>query len=194
MAKKQRLLISFNEALDLYENQRLSINSIAKLKSVHPDLLRRDLIYLGFKTRSVKQKPNVFEYEPTIDEKLEALALGIWLGEGTKNGSRVEITNCDPFILRIWITFLLKVCRVDSSKLKLRISLHDPMLKEKAKDYWNENLGREIQCFFAIKKTVPNYVSKQPMGTATICFNSIFLIKKILLKQIVAVPIGCFET
>lgn len=179
MAKKQRLLISFVEALDLYENQRLSINSIAKLKTVHPDLLRRDLIYLGFKTRSEKQKPNTFQYESSIDEKLEALALGIWLGEGTKRGNRVEVTNCDPFILRIWLTFLLKICRVDSSKLKLRISLHDPMLKDKARNYWNENLGREIQCFFAIKKTVPNYVSKQPMGTATISFNSVFLIKKI---------------
>jgi hypothetical protein len=177
--KKQRLIISFEEALDLYENQKLSINSIAKSKAVHPDLLRRDLIYLGFKTRGEKQKPNVFEYQSSIDEKLEALALGIWLGEGTKRGSRVEVTNCDPIILRVWITFLLKVCKIDYSKLKLRISLHDPMLKDKARDYWNEQLGREIQCFFAIKKTVPNYVPKQPMGTATISFNSVFLIKKI---------------
>lgn len=176
MAKKQRLFISLEEAEDLYVNQQLSINSIAKSKKVHPESLRRDLIYLGLKTRGEKQKPNFFEYTP--DNKiLEALALGIWLGEGTKNGSRVEVTNCDPSILRIWLTFLIHICNVDSSKLKLRISLHGSSLKEKAKKYWFEKLGTNIQCFFAIKKTVVNYVPKQPMGTATVSFNSKFLIK-----------------
>lgn len=177
MAKKQRLLISVEEAQELYENQRLSINSIAKSKGVHPELLRRDLIYLGFKTRSEKQKVNAFKYQSDFNEKLEALALGIWLGEGTKSGKRVEVTNCNPLILNIWLAFLIKICNADPLKLKLRISLHDPFLKQKAREYWCEKLGMEIQCFFYIKKTVPNYVPKQPMGTATLSYNSVSLMK-----------------
>jgi hypothetical protein len=179
MAKKQRLLISFEEASELYEREKNSINSIAKSKGVHPNLLRRDLIYLGFKTRSEKQKINAFKYQANFNKRLEALALGIWLGEGTKLGKRVEVTNCNPFILKIWLAFLIKICNVDSSKLKLRISLHDSLLKEKARQYWSEELGMVINCFFSIKRTVPNYIPKQPMGTATLSFNSAFLIKKI---------------
>lgn len=155
MAKKQRLLISFEEAASLYESEKMSINSIAKSKGVHPDLLRRDLIYLGFKTRSEKQKINAFKYQANYNEKLEALALGIWLGEGTKGGNRVEVTNCDPFILRIWLAFLIEICNVDASKLKLRISLHDILLKEKATEYWNEKLGMAINCYFSKKKQFP---------------------------------------
>lgn len=177
MAKKQRLLISLEEAQELYEIQRLSINSIAKSKGVHPDLLRRDLIYLGFKTRSDKQKVNAFNYQSNFNENLEALALGIWLGEGTKNGKRVEVTNCNPLILRVWLTYLIKICNADPSKIKLRISLHDPFLKQKASEYWFENLGMKMQCFYSIKKTVPNYIPKQPMGTATVSFNSVSLMK-----------------
>jgi hypothetical protein len=177
MAIKQRLLITLDEAQDLYINRKYSINSIAKSKSVHPNLLRRNLIYLGFKIRNEKQKINAFDYRAEKYEQLEALALGIWLGEGTKIGKRVEVTNCNPLILRVWLSFLLKICNVDASKLKLRISLHNALLKEKAKNYWIENLDYEIVCSFSIKKTVPNCVPKQPMGTATLSYNSVNLIK-----------------
>jgi len=99
---------------------------------VHPNLLRRNLIYLGFRTRSEKQKLNAFEYHAEQEnEKLEALALGIWLGERTKSGKRVEVTNCNPLILRVWLSFLLKICSVNAAKLKLRISLHNPLLKKR---------------------------------------------------------------
>lgn len=177
MALKQRLIITWDEAQDLYVTRKHSINSIAKSKAVHPNLLRRELIYLGSKTRSEKNKTNAFEYKAEKNEKLEALALGIWLGEGTKLGKRVEVTNCNPLILRVWLSFLLKICNVDAAKLKLRISLHNPLLKEEAKSYWIENLGLEIVCSFSIKKTIPNCVPKQPMGTATLSYNSVNLIK-----------------
>lgn len=179
MAKKQRLLITFEEAEDLYDRQKLSINFIAKSKGVHPDLLRRDLIYLGFKTRGIKEKINKFAYKLDTNENLEALALGLWLGEGTKRGKRVEITNCNPMILQVWIAYLIKVCDVEISKIKLRVSLHNPLIKEEAKKYWLERLGLEMNCFFSIKEIRQTHNKKQPMGTATVSYNSVGLIKKI---------------
>ncbi|HJQ70597.1 MAG TPA: hypothetical protein VKA70_16590 [Blastocatellia bacterium] len=175
----RRLLISKDEAIELYEKRRLSINAIATSRGVHPELIRRDLIYLGFTTRSQKQPPNYFSYDPRGLETLEAAAIGIWMGEGTKRGKRVEVTNCDPVILRVWLSFLKKVCHVESRKLRLRIALHDAELKDAAKQYWQEALGLSIPCAFSIKKLKAGAPVKQPMGTASLRFNSIFLLEHI---------------
>jgi hypothetical protein len=73
---KKRLLITSEEAQQLYVGQGFSINAIAKQRRVHPDLLRRDLIYLGFKLRPYRQKPNEFRYDAAGRETLEALGFG----------------------------------------------------------------------------------------------------------------------
>src|SRR5215207_286361 len=51
LGRKQRLLITPEEAKMLYQEQRLSLSAIARSKGVHPDLIKRDLIYLGYEIR-----------------------------------------------------------------------------------------------------------------------------------------------
>jgi len=173
------LLISKDEALALYEGQKISINAIASAREVHPNTIRRNLLNLGFTTRSQKQRPNAFSYDSQAHEGLEALALGIWMGEGTKKGKRVEVTNCDLCILRVWLSFLIKVCRADVNKLWLRIALHDAKLKAEAVKYWREVLGMNLTLYFSIKALKANASVKQPIGTATLGFNSKFLLERI---------------
>ena len=177
--KKRIIRVSMEEAVELYERQQLSINSIAKAKGVHPDTIRRDLLYWGFETRPVRQKPNSFCYDAASLERLEALALGIWMGEGTKRGNRVAVTNCDPLVLRVWLDFLLRICRVDPEKVKLRIVLHDLDRKSESERYWQMQLGMPIPCFFSGREPKPDAEPKQPMGTATLYYNSKFLMEQI---------------
>lgn len=176
MARKQRLLISIDEALKLYVKRRLSINAIAKQKGVHPDLLRRDLIYLGVAVRSEKQKPDVFSYAPEKNRMLEAMALGLWLGEGTEQGKRVEITNCDPRIIRTRLYFLLEICGIELTKLRLNVQIHDLEQREKVAAYWRDQLGVELQTTCRQRAKTKSQIQKHPMGTARLSFNSVPLL------------------
>src|SRR5437870_3313129 len=130
---RQELVITVEEAEEFYLRQRLSLSKLARKMGVHPDLLRRDLIHLGITVRPDKQPANSFLYDATGNETLEAMALGIWLGEGTRaGGNRAEVSNCDPAVLRVWLQFLLRVCHADRAKIKMACILHDPSLVEEA--------------------------------------------------------------
>jgi len=136
------------------------------------------LIELGFTIRSQTQKPNEFRYDPSGNEILDALAIGIWLGEGTKGGKRVEVTNCDPSILRTWIAFLLKVCHVEVSKLRLVVELHNAELTDEARRYWQDALDHKFPCCFRYRASGEGKVNR-PMGTARVRYNSKFLQQRI---------------
>jgi hypothetical protein len=178
--KRRVFRMSMDEAAVLYQDQRLSANAIAKLKGVHPELIRRELKHYGFHVRSERQRPNVFRYDPTGHERLEALAIGLWMGEGTKRGKRVELTNCDPTILRVWLSYLVKVCHVDVAKLRLRVQIHDAAHRAEAELYWQTHLGIDVLFRFSQKRQlVEGAPIKQPMGTATLQYNSKFLLELI---------------
>jgi len=175
---KKRLLLTYEEAEDLYVGQALSMREIARRRHIHIDSLRVELVTLGFTIRSQTQEPNEFRYDPSGSEVLEALGIGIWLGEGTKKGKRVEVTNCDPSILKTWIAFLLKVCHVDRNKLRLVVALHDADLTEEARHFWQVALGHNLPCCFSYRASGKGK-SKRPMGTATVRYNSKFLQQRI---------------
>ncbi len=186
LGRKQRLLITPEEAKTLYQEKRQSLSAIAKLKGVHPDLIRRDLMYLGYKIRGHDASRYVCDYNATGHERLEALAIGIWMGEGRKSGRTVEVTNCDPNLLRIWLKFLLVVCNVSPEKLRLRVTIHDIRLKDESEAYWQQKLGMIIPCAFHVKKVTPGSegIPRQPMGTATLRINSKFLMELIQHKAV----------
>jgi hypothetical protein len=176
--KKERLLITHEEAEELYVRQALSLRTISRQRQVHIDSLRHELVELGFTIRSQTQKPNEFHYDQSGNEVLEALALGIWLGGGTKEGKRVEVTNCDPGILKTWIAFLLKVCRVEESKIRLVVELHDANLTEESRLFWQVALGHNFPCCFQYRVSGKGK-RKRPMGTARVRYNSTFLQQRI---------------
>ena len=181
LGRKQRLLITSHEAQTLYLEKRLSLSAIARSKGVHPDLIKRDLIYLGYEIRGHDASRYVCDYDSTCHEQLESLAIGIWIGEGCKSGRTVDVTNCDPNLLRIWLKFLLVVCRVSPEKLRLRITLHEMRLKDESEAYWQRELGMNIPCAFQAKKSKlgSEGIPRQPMGTATLRLNSKFLMELI---------------
>lgn len=172
---RQEPVITVEEAEELYVRQRLSLSKLARKKGVHPDLLHRDLTHLGIRIRPDEQPANSFHYDATGNELLEATALGIWLGEGTRaGGNRAEVSNCDPAILRVWLQFLLRVCHADPTKIKMACILYEPNLVEEAKGYWEAELGMSLPCLFRFKRK-GNGVAKRPMGTVRLYFNSTFL-------------------
>lgn len=172
---------SKEEAVDLYSEKGLSFNQISKLRGVHSYTVQREIEAYGIPTRKVKTTPNPFDYVPDRDPVLDAFGLGFWAGEGTKNGKKVEATNCAPRFLRRWRDFLIEVCGVDPAKMKLRIQIHNPESREAAIAYWHEQLGMKLDTSIHVKKHKAE-VEKQPMGTATLGYNSVGLRAAILAR------------
>jgi hypothetical protein len=171
----QGLMITAEEAEEFYLRRRLSLSKLDRKLGVHPDVLRRDLVQLGLTIRPDQQPANAFHYDANGEGMLEAMALGIWLGEGTRaGGNRAEVSNCDPAILRVWLQYLLRVCHADPAKIKMACILYDPNLVEEAKVYWEAELGMSLPCHFRFKRKGAG-VAKRPMGTVRLYFNSTYL-------------------
>jgi hypothetical protein len=169
---RQEPVLTAEEAEEFYLRRRLSLSKLARKKGVPPDLLRRDLVPLGITVRPDEQPANSFHYDATGEELLEALALGIWLGEGTRaGGNRAEVSNCDPAVLGVWLEYLLRVCHADPAKIRMACILYDPNLVEEATVYWEAELGMSLPCRFRFKRNRDG-VAKRPMGTIRLYFNS----------------------
>ncbi len=114
----------------------------------------------------------------------------LYAGEGLKSsnvsGQRVEITNSNPEILRVFINFLTKVCLVPREKIKVRLMLYDDICLEEAKKFWSRELGILTNqfCNPFIKrsyKDVPfRHLRRSKYGTAHVNLSDIKVYKKII--------------
>ena len=155
----------------------------------------RKVIYLmdknGIKRRSrseaiyCKHNPNgdPFKIKKQLspeEERLKALALGMYWGEGSKyNSISIRLTNSDPSLLKIFIKFLKSICGVNPQKIKLWLNIHDETSAKKAQDYWSYQLDIPFSQFN--KTLIINHhgnginKNKYIYGTATLCVNNMKL-------------------
>ena len=155
----------------------------------------RKVIYLmdknGIKRRSrseaiyCKHNPNgdPFKIKKQLspeEERLKALALGMYWGEGSKyNSISIRLTNSDPSLLKIFIKFLKSICGVNPQKIKLWLNIHDETSAKKAQDYWSYQLDIPFSQFS--KTLIINHHgnginrNKYIYGTATLCVNNMKL-------------------
>ncbi len=155
----------------------------------------RKVIYLmdkhGIKRRSrseaiyCKHNPNGDPFkirkQLTIEqERLKAIALGLYWGEGSKyNPISIRLTNSDPSLLRTFIKFLREVCGVNAEKIRLWLIIHPDISSEKAEEYWSYQLNVPLSQF---SKTIVidhrgngTYKKKSIYGTATVCVHNMKL-------------------
>lgn len=155
----------------------------------------RKVIYLmdkyGIKRRShseatyCKHNPNgdPFKIKKRLlpdEERLKALAIGLYWGEGSKyNPISVRLANSDPLLLKAFISFLRQICGVDPQKIKLWITIHPDVSPKLAGYYWSRRLNMPFSHF---SKTVVinhrgngSYKNKVSFGTATVCVHNIKL-------------------
>ena len=116
--------------------------------------------------------------------ELKALALGLYLGEGTKsNMISVRLSNSEPALINIFLNFLRKICGVKPEKIKLWITLHSDISASEAMQFWSQQLNIPLSQF---SKTViinhrgnGTYRKKSIYGTVTVCVHNMKL-RKIL--------------
>src|SRR6185503_19098480 len=55
------------------------------------------------------------------EEKLKAAGLILWVTEGSLKGkTEVYTSNSNPNLIRLFVEFLLRICRVEKNKIKMR--------------------------------------------------------------------------
>ena len=155
----------------------------------------RRVIYLmekyGIKRRSpseaiyCKHNPNgdPFKIKKQLSleqERLKALALGLYWGEGSKyNPISIRLANSDPVLLKMFIKFLKDICGVNLQKIRLWVTIHDDTSIEKAEQFWSGQLNIPYSQF---SKTIiiahrgnGTYKNKSLYGTATVCVHNMKL-------------------
>jgi len=124
--------------------------------------------------------PFDIETELTLDEeRLKAIGLTLWVNEGSlKNKDTVYATNSNPALINLFVEFLLRVCRVQKSKIRIRVIYYRDMEMNvnQVRQFWSETTALpESQIKVDLYTAEHNYRSTSKYGTATALVGNIKL-------------------
>lgn len=71
------------------------------------------------------------------EEKLKVAALMLYWGEGSKRSSMVDLANCDPAVIKIFLRFLREICRVDEKRLRVYVYCYSNQDPDSISRYWS---------------------------------------------------------
>jgi hypothetical protein len=103
--------------------------------------------------------------------ELTMFALGLYAGEGAKSGCEVSMANTNPVLLQVFITWLRQTFRIDESRLRVALYLHQGLDLDAANRYWSELLQIPISQFIKPYRAVADSSirhSKHVNGCATV--------------------------
>ena len=117
-----------------------------------------------------------FRIKPNLsleEERLKALALGLFWGEGSRrNAISVRLCNSDPRLLRSFVSFLRVICGVRPEKLRAHLILHEGANSKHVLEYWSRWLEIPLSQFSKVTR-IPSrgqgtYKSRAIYGTAAV--------------------------
>ncbi|MDD5440471.1 MAG: hypothetical protein PHS37_09840 [Candidatus Omnitrophica bacterium] len=82
------------------------------------------------------------------EEHLKAMALGLYLTEGTLNHKHsIRFSNSNPGIVKIFVKFLKVICGVPADKIRASLITYPDVDVQKAIDYWAHFLDLSSEQF-----------------------------------------------
>jgi len=108
-----------------------------------------------------------------------------WAGGNTSNRNRLQISNCNPFLIKASLKFFREICNVKDEKICARVHIYPGLDYKKALKFWSEitNLPRknfytpQIQVSRASKGIMPR--NTLPYGTLHLTVLSTELASKV---------------
>lgn len=121
-------------------------------------------------------------------EWLHTAGCMLYWAEGSKKRNCVELTNSDPFMLKLFILFLKEVYKVKRTSIKIHVQVHlnNGLTKREIEIYWLKELNLPES---SLRKTMLNKysniskrkkVGKLPYGTCNVIVSSTEIAQKIL--------------
>jgi len=113
------------------------------------------------------------------EEKLKVAGLLLWVTEGSfKNKEVVYTSNSEPALIKLFAEFLLRICRVDQSKLRLGVMYYPnmDMSSDEVREFWKQVTGLpDEQINIHTYRATHDYRAKSRYGTATLAVSNIKL-------------------
>ena len=117
--------------------------------------------------------------------ELKLLGIALYWAEGHKSGARsADFVNTDPAMIKLMMRWFREICEVKEEQFRIRISIHNPAVAEKARVYWSEitrlPLAQFTKIYTKLSPTSKRKVGKlAPNGICAIRISDINLITKI---------------
>ena len=178
------IVITKEELKNLYEKglsmQEISVQTGYSYKTI---VYRMEKYNIPKRNRSeatyVKRNPNgdPFRIKKKLNLKeteLKFLGLGLYWGEGdkSKNNTSVRLGNTDPYLIKKFREFLIKICRVKKTKIFYALILFNDANKKEAIKFWTQHLGIKRNQLGKIIQIPPQgkgtYRKKNKTGVLTI--------------------------
>lgn len=122
------------------------------------------------------------EFQLLKNHPLFVAGVMIYWGEGDKaSKSGFRVTNTDPEMIRIFLSFLLKVCRAPSNRIKASLLIYPDLDVKVCEEYWISSVGLPKESFTRTSRIQGRHKTKRlQYGICTLYFSSRFLKEKML--------------
>ena len=113
-----------------------------------------------------QHKFNTFDYQ--------LICSLLYWGEGSKTGNRVEFTNSDPEMIKIFIKSLILGFNIDINKIKANLHLHEHHSEAKQIKFWSKITNLPIENFNKTfwKQNSQKIIRKGYPGCIRLCYYS----------------------
>lgn len=118
------------------------------------------------------------------DRELGMFALGLYAGEGDKTRS-LGMANTSPALLLVYVAWLRRAFRIDETRLRVRLYLHDGLDLGEAVEFWSSVLDIPQSEFGKPYRAAadPSIRSaKHPYGCASVRYSSSLLLRRVLAR------------
>ncbi len=193
--RKRNLKLDKKQLTELYRHG-LSSKEIAKKLGISINKINYWLKQFKIPKRSIseavylKYNPNGDPFQIkknlTLEEvELLGLGLGLYRGEGSKKGTHdVRLSNSDPKLIKKFLDFLIKICQINTDKLKFWLQIFDDTNPKKALKFWCQELNVKPEKFYRTtinpSRGPGTYKEKCRFGVLTVRFGNTKLRKELL--------------
>lgn len=181
-----------NILLKYYVKEKKSISEIAKILNRSETGVNYWIKKYEIKKRTIseaiylKNNPdgdpfNVKKPSNPYLSELKGLGIGLYWGEGNKkNKHSIKLGNTDPFLIKKFIEFLIKILGVKKDDLKFSLQIFSDIDPKKAKKYWIEFLNIKPGQFYkkiTVTKTgkIGKYKKKSENGVLIVYYHNVKL-------------------
>ena len=118
-----------------------------------------------------------------VENDLKITGIMLYWGEGAKTGCGMKFANSDPYMIRVFLLFLRRICGVDEKRIKMMIHFYPDQKIKFLKSFWSSATGIGLESFYrphALVGKKGTYKNKSIYGTATIHYSDKKLLTLIL--------------
>jgi len=130
-----------------------------------------------------ENKPLSFDFKKKLNVKDRELLIGavmLYYGEGAKTGVTVDMANSDGYVIKLFLKFLRKICRVDEQRLRFYLYCFSDQNSDILIKHWSNQLSVEIKQFTKpyVRSTLNRGNRSMPYGVLHVRYSD----KKLLIK------------